>query len=60
MLNYLASLHSSTNCMNTVENLVTAAQLSLARKLQKREQGPLEIILWRLGFITTDQLAALF
>jgi Protein of unknown function (DUF2949) len=46
--------------MNTVENLVTVAQLTLARKLQKKEQGPLEIILWRLGFITTDQLAALF
>jgi Protein of unknown function (DUF2949) len=46
--------------MQKVENLVTAAQLALARKLQIREQGPLEIILWRLGFITTDQLAALF
>jgi Protein of unknown function (DUF2949) len=46
--------------MKKVEGLVTAAQLALARKLQRREQGPLEIILWRLGFITTDQLAALF
>jgi Protein of unknown function (DUF2949) len=46
--------------MKKVESLVTAAQLALARKLQIREQGPLEIILWRLGFITTDQLAALF
>jgi Protein of unknown function (DUF2949) len=43
-----------------VEDFVSLAQLNLAKKFQKREQGPLEIILWRLGFITTDQLAMLF
>jgi len=45
--------------MNTQALLqfVTHSQLLLAQKIQQREQGPLEIILWRLGFLTTDQLA---
>jgi len=40
-------------------NFVTQAQLKIAQKIQSKEQGPLEIILWRLGFLTTDQLAAI-
>lgn len=40
-------------------SFVTQAQLQVAQKVQRKEQGSLEIILWRLGFITTDQLAAI-
>jgi hypothetical protein len=36
---------------------VTPSQLKLGQKIQAEEQGPLEIILWRLGFLTTEQLA---
>jgi Protein of unknown function (DUF2949) len=47
--------------MNTIIiQFVTQPQLLVAQKVQQREQGPLEIILWRLGFITTDQLALMF
>ncbi|WP_218081946.1 DUF2949 domain-containing protein [Anthocerotibacter panamensis] len=42
-----------------LQKLVTQAQLALGEKIQRQEQGPLEIILWRLGFITTDQLASI-
>ncbi|MEL7084364.1 MAG: DUF2949 domain-containing protein [Cyanobacteria bacterium P01_A01_bin.3] len=35
-------------------------ELSLAKKLQAREQGPLLMILLRLNFIDTDQLAQLW
>lgn len=47
--------------MNTHKLLqfVTQAQLSIAQKIQEREQGCIEIILWRLGFLTRDQLAAI-
>jgi hypothetical protein len=36
---------------------VTQAQLHIAQKVQQREQGPLVMILWQLGFITLDELA---
>ncbi|WP_218081944.1 DUF2949 domain-containing protein [Anthocerotibacter panamensis] len=38
---------------------VTHSQLSLALKVQMREHGPIEIILWQLGFITLEQLAVI-
>ncbi|WP_287129338.1 DUF2949 domain-containing protein [Candidatus Cyanaurora vandensis] len=50
-----------TTSLNTTRllALVTQAQLHVAEKVQHREQGPIEIILWRLGFITTHQLATI-
>ena len=36
---------------------VNLNQLQLAQKIQQSQQGPLEIILWQLGFITIEQLA---
>ncbi len=45
---------------NKLLELVTESQLRLAKKIEQREQGSLAIILWRLGFITTDQLASIF
>lgn len=39
---------------------VDARELSLAKKLQVREQGPLLMILLRLNFIDTNQLAQLW
>ena len=35
-------------------------ELSLAKKLQAREQGPLLMVLLRLNFIDTNQLAQLW
>ncbi|WP_287128095.1 DUF2949 domain-containing protein [Candidatus Cyanaurora vandensis] len=47
--------------MNTHKllQLVTGSQLELAQKIQRREQGTLEIILWRLGFLTREQLGSI-
>ncbi|MGK7909369.1 MAG: DUF2949 domain-containing protein [Synechococcus sp.] len=39
---------------------VDGRELDLAKKLQEREQGPLLMILLRLNFIDTDQLAQLW
>lgn len=33
-------------------------QLSLALKIQQRVYGPLDLILWQLGFITSQDLLA--
>jgi Protein of unknown function (DUF2949) len=40
-------------------NTVTKEQLSLAHKFQKRERGPLLMILWKLNFISSAQFDAL-
>jgi hypothetical protein len=40
-------------------NIVTKEQLSLAHKFQKRERGPLLMILWKLSFISSAQFDAL-
>ncbi len=39
--------------------LLNHRQLTLAKKIQNQEQGPLAMILLRLSFITVDQLAPL-
>lgn len=40
-------------------NTVTKEQLLLAHKFQKRERGPLLMILWKLNFISSAQFDAL-
>jgi len=37
--------------------LIGRKELELAQRLQQTHQGPLEIILWKLGLWNTDQLA---
>lgn len=39
--------------------IVNQPQLNLARKLQRRQQGPLLMILLELSFIDLDQLSGL-
>jgi hypothetical protein len=40
-------------------NIVSKEELSLAHKFQRRERGPLLMILWKLNFISSAQFDAL-